>query len=108
MLGNRQFKQKEQEATETIRKSLSSMSNLDTEALMSDIVELVSVTHTVTYNDDHLVHVKVDRRKNINKIKDDMSDTIRVMITNKYPGVDMDMILRIRHGNNIIIIKRRR
>lgn len=98
------YKQADKEVTKNIRESLNVISGIDVDETMESIYKLVSDDNVVVYHDSHSIHVRVDRRKNIHKIKEEIKEEIDKLI-----GANItELLLRIKVGNSMIIIKRRR
>lgn len=78
--------------------------SLDVEELMTSIQDMLNVDRKIIYFDNHLIHIKVDRRKNINLIRDQIQEEIEGMVGVNYVKV----LFKIHVANNMIVIKRRR
>lgn len=98
------YQEADKEVTANIRESLNVISGMDTNSVMESIRNLVSSDNVIVYSDDHSIHVRVDRRKNIHKIKDEIKEEINNLIGEPIA----ELLLKIKVGNSMIIIKRRR
>ena len=102
------FKEAEVRASGSVKETLNELSKVNADEIMELIEELVSGDNTVAFRDNHSIHLKVDRRKNIDKIKEEVEGSIRQLLIDKAGFDNADMLIRVKTGNNMIIIKRRR
>lgn len=100
----KEFKELTNELNVEMKSKLESISNIDIELLMSNVIEALEKEYKVYYTDDNTIMLKVDRRKNINIILNNIENTLRDVISQDH----MSLLFKTRVSDGMITIKRRR
>lgn len=100
----RDYKELTSEVNIKIENKLEDISNMDIDKLMSEIENALDIDYKVHYKDDSNIMIKVDRRKNINIILNDIDEKIKEMIGVEYAS----LLFKTRISDGMITVKRRR
>lgn len=102
------FAEEEVKASSSVKQLLSEISHVDIQLIMDSIENALKDEFIIHYSDEQSIHLKVDRRKNILKIKEDIEALLHQLVIDVLGIQYSGMIFKVKTGNNMVIIKRRR
>ncbi len=92
-----------EKAADILRKKAERIRGKNSGELIQQIKSVISEKYKIAYSDSDTICIKIDRRKNINVINDDIKSTVERIV-----GDESFFIIKHRSLNGIVVLERRR